>query len=63
MHLIGYLYEDYHDAGSLEHKVPYHSFQSKVSTYECCLIVCARQTFKSPNLLLRSPGYITRKVS
>ena len=22
MHLVGYLYEDYHDARSLEHKVP-----------------------------------------
>jgi hypothetical protein len=22
MHLIGYLYEDYHDARSLEHKIP-----------------------------------------
>ena len=23
MHLVGYLYEDYHDARSLEHKIPY----------------------------------------
>ena len=23
MHLVGYLYEDYHDARSLEHKTPY----------------------------------------
>ena len=26
MHLVGYLYEDYHDARSLEHKVCYIVF-------------------------------------
>jgi hypothetical protein len=26
MHLVGYLYEDYHDARSLEHKVNFHFF-------------------------------------
>ena len=29
MHLVGYLYEDYHDARSLEHKVHVNSFAAR----------------------------------
>jgi hypothetical protein len=33
MHLVGYLYKDYHDAQSLEHKVTIHHRQA-VTVYE-----------------------------
>jgi hypothetical protein len=36
MHLVGYLYEDYHDARSLEHKVPHISQKEHLCLlYEC----------------------------
>ena len=45
MHLVGYLYEDYHDARSLEHKVYNTSFKVsslRVSPLSRCKIVgCA----------------------
>jgi hypothetical protein len=42
MHLVGYLYEDYHDARSLEHKIVRDHkpvFQSTMTVTRLCLDV------------------------
>jgi hypothetical protein len=33
MHLVGYLYEDYHDARSLEHKVVLFYFETETAKF------------------------------
>jgi hypothetical protein len=47
MHLVGYLYEDYHDARSLEHKI----FYAACRKYRTKASKCSRAQISQPAIL------------